>query len=167
MGSQPVCTNRKSASAESGLRAWGATRAMGIPVMRRSKHARQGVFSHQGLRKASAADPANTGLAGSAGMAAVSAWCRRLSQPAACGVACRGERTANTRSRHPMARSGAPQGLSHAEPSGARPACPRSLLRPSRTHSPASPGLTPEGIQVSRASAVAPGDQEPSWCLAR
>jgi hypothetical protein len=39
--------------------------------MRRSKHARQGVFSHQGLRKASAANPANTGLAGSAGMAAV------------------------------------------------------------------------------------------------
>jgi hypothetical protein len=38
--------------------------------MRRSKHARQGVFSHQGLRKASAANPANTGLAGSAGMAA-------------------------------------------------------------------------------------------------
>jgi hypothetical protein len=43
---------------------------MGIPVMRRSKHARQGVFSHQGLRKASAADPVNTGLAGSTGMAA-------------------------------------------------------------------------------------------------
>ena len=31
---------------------------------------RQGVCSHQGLRKASAADPVNTGLAGSAGMAA-------------------------------------------------------------------------------------------------
>jgi LmbE family N-acetylglucosaminyl deacetylase len=37
--------------------------------MRRSKHSRQGVFSHQGLRKASAADPVNTGLAGSTGMA--------------------------------------------------------------------------------------------------
>src|SRR5678816_3644106 len=69
MWSKPVCTNRKSASAERCWRALGATLAMGIPVMRRSKHSRQGVFSHQGLRKASAADPANTGLAGSAGMA--------------------------------------------------------------------------------------------------
>src|SRR5262249_22589584 len=69
MWSKPVCTNRKSASAERCLRALGATLAMGIPVMRRSKHSRQGVFSHQGLRKASAADPVNTGLAGSAGMA--------------------------------------------------------------------------------------------------
>jgi hypothetical protein len=40
-----VCTNRKSAAAERGLRALGATLAMGIPVMRRSKHSRQGVFS--------------------------------------------------------------------------------------------------------------------------
>src|SRR4029453_6382192 len=70
MWSKPVCTNRKSASAERCLRALGATLAMGIPVMRRSKHSRQGVFSHQGLRKASAADPVNTGLAGSTGMAA-------------------------------------------------------------------------------------------------
>src|SRR5437588_13106927 len=70
MWSKPVYTNRKSASAERCLRALGATLAMGIPVMRRSKHSRQGVFSHQGLRKASAADPVNTGLAGSAGMAA-------------------------------------------------------------------------------------------------
>src|SRR5438067_5975693 len=69
MWSKPVYTNRKSASAERCLRALGATLAMGIPVMRRSKHSRQGVFSHQGLRKASAADPVNTGLAGSAGMA--------------------------------------------------------------------------------------------------
>src|SRR4029453_8772460 len=69
MGSRPVCTNRKSASAERCLRALGAILAMGIPVMRRSKHSRQGGFSHQGLRKASAADPGNTGLAGSAGMA--------------------------------------------------------------------------------------------------
>src|SRR5215813_10669317 len=69
MWSKPVCTNRKSASAERCLRALGATLAMGIPVMRRSKHSRQGVFSHQGLRKASAADPVNTGLAGSTGMA--------------------------------------------------------------------------------------------------
>src|SRR5215813_13700654 len=73
MWSKPVCTNRKSASAERCLRALGATLAMGIPVMRRSKHSRQGVFSHQGLRKASAADPVNTGLAGSTGMADVSA----------------------------------------------------------------------------------------------
>src|SRR2546430_12801778 len=70
MWSKPVYTNRKSASAERCLRALGATLAMGIPVMRRSKHSRQGVFSNQGLRKASAADPVNTGLAGSAGMAA-------------------------------------------------------------------------------------------------
>src|SRR5262245_53297604 len=69
MWSKPVCTNRKSASAERCLRALGATLARGIPVMRRSKHARQGVFSHQGLRKASAADPVNTELAGSTGMA--------------------------------------------------------------------------------------------------
>src|SRR5438876_9912073 len=69
MWSKPVYTNRKSASAERCLRALGATLAMGIPVMIRSKHSRQGVFSHQGLRKASAADPVNTGLAGSAGMA--------------------------------------------------------------------------------------------------
>src|SRR5947207_5794349 len=69
MWSKPVYTNRKRASAERCLRALGATLAMGIPVMRRSKHSRQGVFSHQGLRKASAADPVNTGLAGSAGMA--------------------------------------------------------------------------------------------------
>gem|GEM_PF-4474282 len=67
--SKPVCTNRKSASAERCLRALGATLAMGIPVIRRSKHSRQGVFSHQGLRKASAAAPVNTGLAGSTGMA--------------------------------------------------------------------------------------------------
>jgi hypothetical protein len=39
--------------------------------MRRSQHACQGVLSHQGLRKASAADPVNTGLVGSAGMAEV------------------------------------------------------------------------------------------------
>src|SRR5262245_12372178 len=71
MWAKPVCTNRKSASAQRCLRALGATRAMGIPVMRRSKHSRQGVFSHQGLRKASAANPANTGLASSAGMAAM------------------------------------------------------------------------------------------------
>src|SRR5437899_4556716 len=69
MWSKPVYTNRKSASAERCLRALGATLAMGIPFMRRSKHARQGVFSHQGLRKASAADPVNTGLVGSAGIA--------------------------------------------------------------------------------------------------
>ena len=43
------------------------------PDMRRSKHSRQGVCSHQGLRKASAADPVNTGLAGSTGMAAFDA----------------------------------------------------------------------------------------------
>src|SRR5262249_49869462 len=70
MWSKPVCTNRKSASAERCLRALGATLAMGIPVMRRSKRSRQGVLSHQCLRKASAADPVSTGLAGSAGMAA-------------------------------------------------------------------------------------------------
>src|SRR5215475_398096 len=73
MWSKPGCTNRKSASAERCLRALGATLAMGIPVMRRSKHSRQGVFSHQGLRKASAADPVNTGLAGSTGMAGLGA----------------------------------------------------------------------------------------------
>src|SRR4029450_6811692 len=81
MWSKPVCTNRKSASAERCLRAVGATRAMGIPVMRRSKHARQGVFSHQGLRKASAANPANTGLAGSAGMGADVAVWRTIYRP--------------------------------------------------------------------------------------
>src|SRR5256885_15822956 len=71
MWSKPVYTNRKSASAERCLRALGVTPAMGIPVMIRSKHSRQGVFSHQGLRKASAADPVNTGLAGSAGIAGI------------------------------------------------------------------------------------------------
>src|SRR6266487_407810 len=82
MWSKPVYTNRKSASAERCLRALGATLAMGIPVMRRSKHSRQGVFSHQGLRKASAADPVNTGLAGSAGMAgllSISTWASKVS----------------------------------------------------------------------------------------
>src|SRR5438552_11564283 len=80
MWSKPVYTNRKSASAERCLRALGATLAMGIPVMRRSKHSRQGVFSHQGLRKASAADPVNTGLAGSAGMAGAEALVHEVDQ---------------------------------------------------------------------------------------
>src|SRR4029453_6892831 len=71
MWSKPVCTNRKSASAERCLRALGATLAMGIPVMRRSQRSSQGLFSHQCLRKAMAADPVRTGLAGSAGIAGV------------------------------------------------------------------------------------------------
>src|SRR5437660_7070158 len=80
MWSKPVYTNRKSASAERCLRALGATLAMGIPVMRRSKHSRQGVFSHQGLRKASAADAVNTGLAGSAGMAGMQVYIHRIAR---------------------------------------------------------------------------------------
>src|SRR4029434_4716563 len=68
MWAKPVCTNRKSASAERCLRALGATLAMGIPVMRRSQRSSQGLFSHQCLRKAMAADPVRTGLAGSAGI---------------------------------------------------------------------------------------------------
>ena len=39
------------------------------PVMRTSNRSSQGVFSHRGLRKASAADPVITGLGGSAGIA--------------------------------------------------------------------------------------------------
>src|SRR4029450_4929413 len=69
MWAKPVCTNRKRASAERGVRALGATLAMGIPVMRRSQRSSQGVFWDPCLRKAMAADAVRTGLAGSAGIA--------------------------------------------------------------------------------------------------
>src|SRR5207253_2475763 len=59
----------KSASAERCLRALGATMAMGNPITRTSHRSSPGVFSHQCLRKASAADTVITGLGGSAGIA--------------------------------------------------------------------------------------------------
>src|SRR5215216_3982946 len=44
---------------------------MANPVTRTSHRSRQGVLSHQGLRKASSANPVITGLGGSAGIAEV------------------------------------------------------------------------------------------------
>src|SRR5438105_2556581 len=41
-------------------------------------------------------------LGGVRAVSCTSAWCRRFSKPAACWAACMGERTTNTRSRHPQ-----------------------------------------------------------------
>src|SRR2546430_16280196 len=69
MVAKPLRTKGKSASAERCLRALGATMAMGNPITRTSHRSSPGVFSHQCLRKASAADTVITGLGGSAGIA--------------------------------------------------------------------------------------------------
>ena len=69
---KPLRTKWKSASAERCLRSLGATMDIGNPITRTSKRSSQGVFSHQCLRKASAADPVITGLGGSAGIAVLS-----------------------------------------------------------------------------------------------
>jgi len=66
---QPRRTTGKSASAERGWRAWGATMALGYPITRTAPRASQGVWSHRCVRKASASDPVLTGLGGSAGIA--------------------------------------------------------------------------------------------------
>ena len=74
---KPLRTKWKSASAERCLRSLGATMDIGNPITRTSKRSSQGVFSHQCLRKASAADPVITGLGGSAGIAAPMSTLRR------------------------------------------------------------------------------------------
>src|SRR6266571_1226872 len=66
---KPLCTKRKSASAERCLRPCGATMDMENPITRRSNRSSQGVFSHRCLRKASSADTVITGLGGSSGIA--------------------------------------------------------------------------------------------------
>src|SRR5215813_10658945 len=66
----PLCTKRKSASAERGLRMCGATMVMEYPVTRTSHRSSQGVLSHLGLRKARSSDTVITGLGGPAGIAA-------------------------------------------------------------------------------------------------
>src|SRR2546430_10042379 len=66
---KPLCTKRKSASADRCFRPCGATMDMENPITRRSKRSSQGVFSHLCLRKASAADTVITRLGGSSGIA--------------------------------------------------------------------------------------------------
>src|SRR6266568_4634000 len=66
---KPLCTKRKSASADRCFRPCGATMDMETPITRRSKRSSQGVFSHLCLRKASSADTVVTRLGGSSGIA--------------------------------------------------------------------------------------------------
>src|SRR6266568_4657666 len=66
---KPLCTKRKSASADRCFRPCGATMDMENPITRRSKRSSQGVFSHLCLRKASSADTVVTRLGGSSGIA--------------------------------------------------------------------------------------------------
>src|SRR6266568_2984561 len=76
---KPLCTKRKSASAERCFRPCGATIDMENPITRRSKRSSQGVFSHRCLRKASSADTGITRLGGSSGIAVVaSTFCLAL-----------------------------------------------------------------------------------------
>src|SRR5712691_4302296 len=51
MWSKPVCTSRKSASAERCLRPLGATIAMATPDRKTSRCSDEGLLSHRGLRK--------------------------------------------------------------------------------------------------------------------
>src|SRR5438094_4090699 len=76
---KPLCTKRKSASADRCFRPCGATMDMENPITRRSKRSSQGVFSHLCLRKASSADTVVTRLGGSSGIAG-HAWSLRVSR---------------------------------------------------------------------------------------
>ena len=156
-----------------GLRSGWAARPA-LPRARGAPRPPAGLAAHEpappcaSLRRCFAVAP---GLCGGRAARAVSAWGRRFAKPAAGWLAWRGARTTPTRSRHATSLSGAPQVRSISEPSAARTSCPRSLVRPRRPPSPASPVLTPGVIHASMASAVAPGPghgaKEPSRCLAR
>src|SRR5712691_4443254 len=51
MWSKPVCTSRKSASAERCLRPLGATIAMATPDRKTARYSNEGLLSHRSLRK--------------------------------------------------------------------------------------------------------------------
>src|SRR5262249_38855108 len=72
---------------------------------------------------------------------AVAAGGRRVANPAAGGLAGRGERPPKSRARHVTSPSGAPQVLSHSEPAAASTVGPRAGVRPRRAHPWGAPGL--------------------------
>src|SRR3989442_1231837 len=135
MWSKPVCTSRKSASAERCLRPLGATIAMATPDRKTARYSNEGLLSHRSLRKDTQEGTVITRFCRSPGIAdLLTAWLPQLHGVGMAAIA--GPCTPRPAIAHPQPRP-APSAQGHAVQEGVpSPGRPRLrvtiflLLRP-------------------------------------